>query len=311
MTTTTLVRPSWRYAIAAVGTSLLTVVCGCESGGSDGGSDGTSAASVNFSGRYTRDGAPLPDQNSGARVTRMDVSQSGSSLSATDNNGKSFSGSIGESNSDGSFPFNLEGQTTDGQPVVISGQFRASGQQGTMSGTWYEPSLQSPFNAKATLSAPPPAETPATPTPTDGGQTTSPPPASGGLDYVNAPSSFNVATCRFRDDPDVGSWPITTIMRSVSVSGGKITMVYDDVNWKASGDPSVNGNCWLVLDRGGWEAKTFDWLRPNQETKDVSEAAHERGIRSGEKVGVFVSTLARDSRRNGDERSNIYWITWP
>lgn len=130
-------------------------------------------------------------------------------------------------------------------------------------------------------------------------------------DSVGAPEGFSVETTTFRDDGGVGGWPITTVMRSVSVSGGQINMVYDDVDWPASGSPAVNGNCWLVIERGGWEARTFDFLRPNQETKDVAEAAHLFGIRGGERVGVFVSTLARDARRNGDERSQIFWITWP
>lgn len=308
------VKNDWRRAAAVLGTALVTSFTGCESGSSDGDSDSdaASAGSVNFSGRYTNGGAPLPSQQTGGAVTRLDVSQNGGTLNATDNQGKAYTGNVGESNADGSFPFNLEGQTTDGQPVLISGAFRANGNAATMSGTWYQPSLQAPFNAHATLNQPVPAETPAT----TGGETTpppaTPPPSSGsGLDYVNAPASFNVGSCEFKDDGGVGGWPITTILHSVNVSGGKITMVYDDVDWPSSGDPAVNGNCWLVIDRGGWEASTFDYLRPNQETKDVTEAAHNRGIHSGERVGVFVSTLARDSRRNGDERSNIFWITWP
>jgi hypothetical protein len=136
-------------------------------------------------------------------------------------------------------------------------------------------------------------------------------PSGSHADMVGAPEGFSVETTTFKDDGSVGGWPITTVMRSVSVSGGQINMVYDDVDWPASGSPKVNGNCWFVLDRGGWTAMTFDFIRPNQEVKDVGEAARHFGIRGGERVGVFVSTLARDARRNGDERSNIYWITWP
>lgn len=87
-------------------------------------------------------------------------------------------------------------------------------------------------------------------------------------------------------------------------------MSYDDVSWPSSG--GVNGNCWLVYEKGGaWFAATFDYLRPNQETKEVQPAARDWGIGSGDRVGAFVSTLARDSRRNGDERSQIFWFTWP
>ena len=132
----------------------------------------------------------------------------------------------------------------------------------------------------------------------------------GSADTVGAPAGFSVASTVFKDDGGVGGWPITTTMRSVSVGGGMITMNYDDVDWPRSGD--VNGNCWYVYESGGqWYASTFDFLKPNQETKEAQPGASNRGIGSGDRVGVFVSTLARDSRRNGDERSQIYWITWP
>lgn len=129
-------------------------------------------------------------------------------------------------------------------------------------------------------------------------------------DTVGAPEGFSVETTTFIDDGGVGSWPITTVMRSVDVSGNMINMVYDDVDWPSSS--GVNGNCWLVYQRdGAWFASTFDFLRPNQETKEVQPAARDWGIGSGDRVGAFVSTLARDSRRNGNERSQIFWFTWP
>ncbi len=291
--------------------SVLTVVgsAGCESGSSD--SDGD-APVANYAGTYNNAGHALAPQQSGVKVTSMAVIQEGNALLATDNNSINFRGSISPEAADGLSPFEIRGKTSDGVDVTIVGAFSRDGARARMNGNWIEPTHQSTFNAYAGDVPPPATEAGGEAVPASAD---APVPAPTGdrsaIDYVNAPASFDLATCEFKDDGGVGGWPITTLMRSVSVSDGKITMVYDDVSWPASGDPSVNGNCWLVLDRGGWEAKTFDWLRPNQETKDVSEAAHERGIRGGERVGVFVSTLARDKRRNGDERSNIYWITWP
>lgn len=292
-----------RYFAMAASVAVLT---GCESGSSDSGDD---APVVNYAGEYSNAGHALAPQQSGAKVTSMNVIQEGDAILATDNNGINFRGSISPEAADGLSPFDIRGKTSAGTDVNIVGAFSRSGSRAKMSGNWIEPTHQSVFTA---YSGDAPAEEvasdasgiPAEPTPAATADKS-------GADYINAPASFNLGTCEFRDDGGVGGWPITTIMRSVSVGGGKITMVYDDVSWPASGDPSVNGNCWFVLDRGGWEAKTFDFLRPNQETKDVNEAAHEFGIRGGEKVGVFVSTLARDKRRNGDERSQIYWITWP
>lgn len=294
--------------LSLVAVASLMVFAGCESGSSDSGGD---VAVVNYAGTYSNNGKPLAPQQSGTKVTTMSVIQEGDALLATDNNGINFRGSISPEGADGLSPFNINGKTSAGTDVNIVGAFSRDGSRARMNGNWIEPTHQSTFNAYS--GTPPPEEVasdvsgiPATPAPSAAA-----PAQTHSADLVNAPTSFTVEGCTFKDDGGVGGWPITTIMRSVTVGGGKITMVYDDVNWKSSGDPAVNGNCWLVLDRGGWEASTFDYLRPNQETKEVSEAASKRGIRSGETVGVFVSTLARDDRRNGDERSQIYWLTWP
>lgn len=285
----------------------VAIFTGCESGSSDG--DDTPV--VNYAGEYSNAGHALAPQQSGAKVTSMSLIQEGNALLATDNNGINFRGNISPEGSDGLSPFEIRGKTSTGVDVTIVGAFSRDGARARMNGNWIEPTHQSVFNAYSG-DVPPPADagTDAAPASADA-STPAPTGDRSSIDYVNAPASFDLDTCTFIDDGGVGGWPITTLMRSVSVSGGKITMVYDDVSWPASGDPAVNGNCWFVLERGGWEAKTFDFLRPNQETKDVNEAAHLFGIRGGERVGVFVSTLARDKRRNGNERSNIYWITWP
>ncbi|MFH0909670.1 MAG: hypothetical protein V1929_13000 [bacterium] len=290
----------------------LVIFAGCESDSSD--SESSSGDIVQYDGVYSNSGKPMAPQQSGAKVTSMDVFQDGDNLLATDNNGINFRGSISGAAADGLSPFEIRGKTSDGTDVTIIGSFSHDGTRAKMNGNWIEPTHQSTFlgysgdvpaPASTAADAPAPAgsdaATPAT--------AAAPSPDRSSVDYVNAPASFELNTCTFKDDGNVGNWPITTLMRSVSVSGSQITMVYDDVNWPS--DDGVNGNAWLVLDRGGWEAKTFEWLKPNQEVKSVADVVHERGIRSGESVGVFVSTFARDKRRNGDERSNIYWITWP
>jgi hypothetical protein len=277
---------------------------GCETGSDDSGSGPV----VNYAGTYRNGGSPMVFPHSGSAVVSLVVVQEGDKLLATDNNGANYRGNISGEQPDGLSPFSMTGKSIDGVGVTIAGSFSHQNAGAKIDGNWIEPSRESRILGYSGDAAPAPAATPdpaATPTPG------APTPAAqgGGIDESHAPDSFSVAACDFRDDGDVGGWPITTLMRSVKFGSGKITMVYDDVSWPVKGD--VNGNCWLVFqDGGGWAASTFDYLRPNQETKEQPSGSS-RGIHSGDRVGVFVSTLARDDRRNGDQRSNIYWVTWP
>jgi hypothetical protein len=93
---------------------------------------------INVAGVYTGD--PLVSQNSGARITSLNVIQDGSSLQAVDNNGLIFRGNIGSVTAQTSASFTLKGQTTAGAEGVISGTFNVSGATSTMRGTWAEPS---------------------------------------------------------------------------------------------------------------------------------------------------------------------------
>ena len=86
----------------------------------------------------------------------------------------------------------------------------------------------------------------------------------------------------------------------------------------------MNANPWVFANIGGqWYAGTFEWLRYGQTSKpkgvlDGSLGNHIKVSpmsswypRSGERIGLMVSGLARTSSRNVRERSNIVMVTWP
>lgn len=113
---------------------------------------------------------------------------------------------------------------------------------------------------------------------------------------------------------NVSTWKQTTTLKT-SVGGGKITLDYDKARvWP--GIDNVNANAWVIF---MWKeqryASTFDYLRPGQTVKSadfhIPMDGGEYRPSSGEVVGFMVSGLARDSRRNVYERSQIDYIVWP
>lgn len=121
---------------------LSACLCSCEVGSSD---SVTRNVGLDVSGFYQHPNHPaqkLVAENTGLAVTSLSLNQTGDQLEARDNNGSSFSGTIGEA-SDSSASFTLEGQTTAGQSATISGTITVDGGNATMRGTWIEPSLYS------------------------------------------------------------------------------------------------------------------------------------------------------------------------
>ena len=119
---------------------------------------------------------------------------------------------------------------------------------------------------------------------------------------------------------DVSSWPQTASLHA-SVGGGTINLPYDKAKvWPAVG--GANANPWVIVNLNGqWYAGTFEWLRYGQTAKPMTVLSGGGHIkvsplsswrpRSGERIGLMVSGLARDSTRNVKERSNIVMVTWP
>ena len=120
---------------------------------------------------------------------------------------------------------------------------------------------------------------------------------------------------------DVSSWPVTASLNA-SV-GGTINMPYSKAKVWPSVD-GVNANPWVFVNLNGqWYAATFEWLRQGQTSKpkgvlDGSMGDHIKvpplnrwRPRSGERIGLMVSGLARTKMRNVQERSNVSMVTWP
>ena len=99
---------------------------------------------IQVSGFYTNpNGGAMVTSNSGLDVTQMGISQEGDRLIATDNNGRIYRGSIGQT--DGSTAsFTLNGSSINlgivADEVTISGSFSIDGATLTIRGTWIEPS---------------------------------------------------------------------------------------------------------------------------------------------------------------------------
>ena len=119
---------------------------------------------------------------------------------------------------------------------------------------------------------------------------------------------------------DVSGWAQTANLHA-SVGGGTINLSYDKAKvWPAMG--GANANPWVIVNLNGqWYAGTFEWLRYGQTAKPMAVLSGGGHIkvpplsswrpRSGERIGLMVSGLARDSTRNVKERSNIVMVTWP
>ena len=121
---------------------------------------------------------------------------------------------------------------------------------------------------------------------------------------------------------DVSGWPVTASLHA-SVGGGTISMPYSKAKvWPAV--DGVNANPWVFVNMNGqWYAATFEWFRAGQTSKPVGVLDGSKGDhikvsplngwrpRSGERIGLMVSSLARTKMRNVQERSNVSMVTWP
>jgi len=162
------------------------------------------------------------------------------------------------------------------------------------------PAAEAPATETPATEAPA-TESPSTGTPTEGGW---PAEITGSIKWLHT---------------DVSSWPVTASL-SASV-GGTINMPYSKARvWPAV--DGVNANPWVIAKvNGQWYAGTFEWLRHGQTAKPMSVLSGGGHIkvapmsswrpRSGERIGLMVSGLARTTMRNVKERSNVVMVTWP
>ena len=160
--------------------------------------------------------------------------------------------------------------------------------------------------------------TPTDPTPTD--PTPTNPPTDGTTTNGLWPAEIT-GTVKFLHT-DVSGWAVTASLHA-SVGGGTINMPYSKARvWPAV--DGVNANPWVFVNMNGqWYAATFEWLRFGQTSKPVGVLDGSKGDhikvsplsgwrpRSGERIGIMVSGLARTKMRNVQERSNVSMVTWP
>lgn len=161
---------------------------------------------------------------------------------------------------------------------------------------------------------PPPTEPPAPPPP---------PPIAG----IVTPSGRPVQLLHGKGQ-EVATWPVTVRLLGVTTGETAQTLRYEtDLAkklWPATAD-NLYANPWIIRVRpdGTAVAATWEWLRPGQTTKAVARAgdaglaAHTKKPefagwvpQPGEWVGWFISSLCRDSRRNGNSRTNVVWQRW-
>lgn len=134
---------------------VFLALCGCEVGSAD---SVVRMVAADFSGFYQGVGSNgtqmVVPPNSGDEVTLLNLRQNGDQLEAIDNNGIVFRGTLGNL-VDTTASFTLEGRTTVGRSVTISGTLTGEGSAGTMRGTWIEPNLYSTISGKAVINPAP------------------------------------------------------------------------------------------------------------------------------------------------------------
>jgi hypothetical protein len=148
----------------AIGFSALVCVTGCSVDSAD---SVVRSVNANVAGFYSKDSSVCGQDrfvtaNSGKQVISLDLRQTGDQLEAIDNNGIIFRGTIGNV-VDNSASFNIEGSTTAGNKVLISGNIAIGGGEGVMRATWIEDT----FYATLCGSANGPSVTSNTPTPSN------------------------------------------------------------------------------------------------------------------------------------------------
>jgi hypothetical protein len=122
-------------------------------------------------------------------------------------------------------------------------------------------------------------------------------------------------------DPDVSSWPETSRITSATIDNPPICIRHTKAGqWPVKG--GAEGNPWIFVNRDGrWYGATYEWLAPGQVCKGLTRDTIGPHIgrspltgwrpRSGEVVGLMVSTLARFRPEAARERSNVVMVRWP
>lgn len=139
-------------AVILAGVTVIFSACEISSG-----NETVREVSLQVSGNYVNNSG-IPGKQSGQLITSLFISQNGDQLNAIDNLGARWTGTIGRA-SGNLATVNLDGITSNGTPVVITGNITIDGTTATLQGTWVEPVIRAPAFAQATV-APQPIPTP-------------------------------------------------------------------------------------------------------------------------------------------------------
>ena len=138
----------------------------------------------------------------------------------------------------------------------------------------------------------------------------------------------------FLDGAEVKDYPETSKITKVKITDTSITIEHTMAG-KFPVHDGVEGNPWVIANiKGKWYTKSYEWLRPGQTVKALGAktggptVAEQIGPhikteplkswvpKSGEKVGFFITTLARHGfskyvPTKDRARSDVHWTTWP
>ena len=149
----------WAVPLLLMGVVTGGILSGCEVGNPN---NVSPVANANFSGYYANpSGGDMVANHTGAAIMSLTLSQSGNQLQAIDSNGLLFTGTLGDvlgsgsstnsASSSLSAAFTLQGSTTAGAKVNVSGQIQTISSKATMTGTWAEPTLYSSIYGVASV----------------------------------------------------------------------------------------------------------------------------------------------------------------
>src|SRR3989344_1187227 len=128
-------------------------------------------------------------------------------------------------------------------------------------------------------------------------------------------------------DANISQWTQSISLNSVTFNGDEICLNYtnDTLSPVQYGTIQITGNFWIVVNQGGQlYASTWDYVRPNQTCKDISNisgrssgqggALNNSALNSfvpvfGTSYGFIFSGVARSGAgvSNQQIKSNIFW----
>jgi len=146
--------------------------------------------------------------------------------------------------------------------------------------------------------------------------------------YADAPREADITVIKSHPagaGSEVFGWPVTSAITKVTFKSGHLCIEHTkDGKWQRHHTPGkgdVDANTWVIGEVGGrWYMGTTEFLRPGTPCKKLTRdniGPHVKAKplstwqpKPGEWIGLMVSTLARDERRTGNERSAIVWVRW-